>query len=117
VFRIAESSPSAALRKHAFRLFGLPFISAAFVCCAVVLIGHFRLGAKSPGIIELALMSLRYWTPMLFVVFFIFPSIRALILIRRLTLKARVHGMRWYEYLDLSPDERNLLNETVVKGK
>jgi hypothetical protein len=113
---IARSSSAAAFRRHAFRLFGMPFVVAVAACCAVILIGYFRLGTKFPGIIELALSSLRYWTPLLFIVFFIFPSIRALLLVRRLTLKARAHGMRWYEYLDLSPDERNRLNEIVVKG-
>jgi hypothetical protein len=112
-----KSSGSASFGKHAFRFFGLPVIGAVVMSCAAVLTGHLRLGARSPGIIELALSSLRYWTPVMFIVFLIYPSIRALLLIRRLTRMARAHGLRWYEYLDLSPDERNRLNETVVKGE
>ena len=108
---IGEPASAAGFWRQVFRLFGVPLLCAIVVSCGVVLIGDWRLGPKSPGIIAIARASLGYHIPLIFIVFFVVPSIRTLFVIRRLAALARRHGLRWYEFLDLPEEERARLGE------
>ncbi len=55
--------------KYILRLFGGPFLIALALCAILILIGHFRLGAMSPGVVILAKNSLSYWTPLVMILF------------------------------------------------
>lgn len=103
---IELAASSAALRRWVFRLFGIPLVGAVIASGAMVAIVHWRLGEKSPGVIPIALTGLHYGIPVLFILFFVIPSIRNLLLIRRLTRLARPQGLRWYELMDLPEEER-----------
>jgi hypothetical protein len=99
---------SAVLRRQVLRLFGVPVLIAIGVYCLMVLVQHVRLGADSPGIVGLGRLDL-LWLPVLFLFVVILPSARSLIVIRRMVPRARGYGLTWYEYMDLSTEERSRL--------
>lgn len=106
-----RTSESNSRNKYVWKLFGVPFVVSIAVCGLAILTSHFRLGAASPGVVALAKSSLIYWTPLLMLIFFVVPVIRSLLAVRKVSAKARVHGMSWYQYLDLSPEERQSLDD------
>ncbi len=87
-------------RKYVWKLFGVPLATSIVVCFCMILIGHLRWGNASPGIGAITKSSLKYWIPLLLVIFFLVPSVRSLLLVRRLRHEALKQGLEWHEYLD-----------------
>src|SRR5689334_10958399 len=90
---------SVALRRWGFRLFGVPLLGALIAAVAIVIMGDWRLGERSPGVMAIARSALRFYIPLIGVFFWVLPSIRNALLIRRLRRLSSPLGLRWDEFL------------------
>jgi hypothetical protein len=106
---VEKALRSRSFRRYAFRFFGRPFLISIALPCFVVVFWHILLGRKSPGLVVISEIVLRFWAELSLVVVFLVPSTMALFFIRKTAKRARLHGLTWYEFLDLSPEERNKL--------
>lgn len=97
--------------REVLKLFGTSPLVAAAVCVVVTVISHWRLGAASPGVLQLGHAGLSYWFAVIFLVFWFIPTIRAAFLVWRLKKIVAPMGLSWNHYLALPEDKRDALRE------
>ncbi len=90
-----------------FLLFVRPLLITIAVIIIMLLVGHFRLGERSPGVLQLAKSGLTYWIPLLVLLFFVAPSFYGVWVLLKIRTQAKSAGVTISQYLEQVKKQRS----------
>jgi hypothetical protein len=94
-----------------------PFLVAAAVIVATLLIAHVRLGSDSPGLSALWTEGWRFWYPLLVFFFFFLPVLQGLWIMWLARRNARRGGLSLVQYLRLSQEDKLALADPELADR
>jgi hypothetical protein len=106
------------LAKLIFELFVKVIAITIGACALLVLIVHFSLGKKSPGIIPITETSTRFWIPLIVILCVALPAVLAVRIIWLAYRQASGMGLSLAQYFEMPQKERErLVSEYRREGK